>query len=141
MFTSAFYIFLYPYCTYFPEICIRRISCPIGNCRGQLDSDVQNPQLRCLRGGALREMDLSGKNISRVLCRRPVCNFVWPLVREYFWFLLEHPPEREDIIKPLDNMRRVISFICYPATCSPKGHGNGGGLFFLHDYFPSPRPT
>ena len=35
----------------------------------------------------------------------------------------------------------VLSFICYPATCGPKGHGSRGGLFTYHPFFPGRRPT
>ena len=28
----------------------------------------------------------------------------------------------------------LLSFICYPATCGPKGHGSGGGC--LYSSFP-----
>ena len=42
----------------------------------------------------------------------------------------------------------VLSFICYPATCGPKGHGSGSAAaeatavgFFTYPVFPGHRPA
>ena len=71
--TSIAYVcfYVYPYCTYFSGIFVRRISCPAGNCRGQFGGGCPEPQLYCLRGEPLRGIGLSGKYISRILARVP----------------------------------------------------------------------